>query len=58
MAGGPVPEGMVKASEPKYSVGSDVMLTVSHMRGMKGAKATIASFADETVYVSMTPLTA
>ena len=51
MDGGAVPEGMVKAADPKYPVGSEVTLTACHMHGMKGAKATIASSTDETVYV-------
>lgn len=56
MDGGPVPAGMVKASNPKYPVGSNVKLTADHMSGMKGAKATIVgAYKTYTYAVNYTP---
>lgn len=56
MDGGPVPEGMVKAADPKYPVGSEVTLTAGHMHGMKGAKATIVgAYKTYTYAVNYTP---
>lgn len=51
MDGGPAPEGIEKASSPKYPAGTKVTLTADHMEGMKGTHATIASSTDETVYM-------
>lgn len=51
MDGGPAPEGIERASLPKYPAGTEVTLTADHMEGMDGATATIASSTDETVYV-------
>ena len=39
--GGPVPAGMKPASDPKYPVGSKVILTADHMEGMDGARASV-----------------
>ena len=56
MDGGAVPEGMVKAADPKYPVGSEVTLTAGHMHGMKGAKATIVgAYKTYTYAVNYTP---
>ncbi len=48
--GGPVPEGMVEASDPEYPVGSEVILTTNHMHGMEGATATIVGAYDTFTY--------
>ncbi len=48
--GGPVPEGMVEASDPEYPVGSEVVLTTNHMHGMEGATATIVGAYDTFTY--------
>ena len=54
--GGPAPQGIEKASSPRYPVGTKVTLTADHMPGMKGAEATIAGAFDTTAYsVSYTP---
>ena len=48
--GGPVPEGMVEATNPEYPVGSEVVLTTNHMHGMEGATATIVGAYDTFTY--------
>ncbi|SDM02998.1 Protein of unknown function [Corynebacterium mycetoides] len=54
--GGPVPEGMAEAADPKYAIGSTVTLNTDHMPGMQGAPATIVGAYDTTTYeVSYTP---
>lgn len=54
--GGRPPEGIKKASDPKFAVGDDVVLSADHMPGMKGADATITGAFDTTAYaVSYTP---
>lgn len=54
--GGRPPEGIEKASDPKFAVGDDVVLSADHMPGMKGADATITGAFDTTAYaVSYTP---
>lgn len=54
--GGRPPEGIEKASDPKYAVGDDVVLSADHMPGMKGADATITGAFDTTAYaISYTP---
>ncbi|GAA1857714.1 YdhK family protein [Brevibacterium marinum] len=54
--GGQPPEGIEKASDPKFAVGDDVVLSADHMPGMKGADATITGAFDTTAYaVSYTP---
>src|SRR4051794_8006861 len=51
-----VPEGLKEAEKPKYTVGSKVIIQSDHMKGMKGAEATIVGAYDTTVYtVSYTP---
>ena len=49
--GGAPPEGIEEAANPKFDVGDTVVLSADHMPGMKGAKATIDSSTDETVYM-------
>lgn len=54
--GGPVPEGMVEATDPEYPVGSEVTLTADHMHGMDGATATIVGAYETYTYsVDYTP---
>lgn len=56
MDGGPAPEGIEKASSPKYPVGTKVTLTADHMEGMDGANAMIAGAYDTYTYaVDFTP---
>ena len=58
MDGGPAPEGIEKASSPKYPVGTKVTLTADHMEGMDGANATIVGAFDTYTYaVNFTPTT-
>ena len=55
---GEVPEGLKEAENPKYPVGSKAIIESDHMKGMKGAEATIVGAYDTTVYtVSYTPTT-
>ena len=58
MNGGPVPPGMKRADNPRYPVGSSVILTADHMEGMKGAHATVVGAYDTITYaVTFTPTT-
>ena len=58
MDGGPAPQGIEKAADAKYPVGTTVKLTADHMEGMDGAKATIAGAYDTYTYaVNFTPTT-
>ena len=58
MDGGPAPEGIEKASSPKYPVGTKVTLTADHMESMDGANATIVGAFDTYTYaVNFTPTT-
>lgn len=51
-----VPDGLMSAENPKYEVGSKAMIESDHMKGMKGAEATIVGAYDTTVYtISYTP---
>lgn len=51
-----VPAGLKEAANPKYKAGEQVIITESHMAGMKGAAATIVGAYDTNVYeVSYTP---
>ncbi|MCY8769102.1 YdhK family protein [Bacillus inaquosorum] len=51
-----VPEGLQESKNPKYKVGSQVIISTSHMKGMKGAEATVTGAYDTTAYVvSYTP---
>ncbi|WP_010647475.1 YdhK family protein [Oceanobacillus massiliensis] len=53
---GEVPEDLEEATNPTYEVGSQAVIESDHMKGMKGAEATIAGAYDTTVYtVSYTP---
>ncbi len=55
---GEIPTGLQEAEDPTYPVGSNAIITATHMPGMEGAEATIAGAFDTTVYeVSYTPTT-
>lgn len=55
---GELPADIKEAENPKYEVGSTVMIQADHMEGMKGAEATIVGAFDTTVYeVSYQPTT-
>ena len=55
---GEVPEDLKVADNPTYEVGSQAIIESDHMKGMKGAKATIVGAYDTTVYtISYTPTT-
>ncbi|QYH20395.1 YdhK family protein [Corynebacterium aquatimens] len=54
--GGPAPEGIEEAADPKFPVGTEVILTADHMPGMEGAPATISgAFKTYTYAVTYTP---
>ncbi|MBZ5202223.1 YdhK family protein [Planomicrobium chinense] len=53
---GELPDGLEKAENPAFKVGSKAVMKSDHMTGMNGAEATIAGAFDTTVYaVSYTP---
>ncbi|MGG0051138.1 YdhK family protein [Bacillus atrophaeus] len=53
-----IPEGLTAAQHPTYKVGSQAIIKADHMKGMKGAEATITGAYDTTAYaVSYTPTT-
>lgn len=53
-----VPAGLQTAQHPQFPVGTTVIMNMDHMKGMKGAEATITGAYDTTVYsVSYTPVT-
>lgn len=55
---GEVPEGLAEAENPKYPVGSKVVIHADHMPGMDNAEATVSGAFDTTVYsVTYTPTT-
>ncbi len=55
---GEVPEGLEKAENPKFEVGSKAIIQSDHMKGMKGAEATIVGAYDTIAYtISYTPTT-
>ncbi|MFC7680581.1 YdhK family protein [Paenibacillus sp. GCM10028914] len=55
---GEVPKDLAEAKNPVYPVNSQAVINTDHMKGMKGAVATIAGAYDTTVYtVSYTPTT-
>ncbi|WP_229683021.1 YdhK family protein [Virgibacillus oceani] len=55
---GEVPEGLKKAKNPAFKVGSKAIIESDHMKGMKGAEATIVGAYDTIVYaISYTPTT-
>ncbi|KRG13935.1 hypothetical protein ACA30_13495 [Virgibacillus soli] len=55
---GEVPEGLKEAENPTYEVGSQAIIESDHMKGMKGAVATIVGAYDTTAYaISYDPTT-
>lgn len=48
---GEVPNGLKEAANPTYEVGSKAIIETDHMKGMKGAEATIVGAYDTTAYV-------
>lgn len=53
-----MPEGLKESTSPKFEVGSKAIMKVDHMKGMKGAEATITGAYDTVVYtVTYTPTT-
>lgn len=53
---GSVPESLVEAENPTFPVGSEAIIEADHMKGMKGAIATIVSAFDTTAYsINYTP---
>ncbi|WP_395940701.1 DUF1541 domain-containing protein [Bacillus sp. CH30_1T] len=55
---GEVPEGLKEAANPTYPVGSKATIQDDHMKGMKGAEATITGAYETVVYtVTYTPTT-
>ncbi|MDN4492017.1 YdhK family protein [Ureibacillus aquaedulcis] len=53
---GVMPEGLKESENPKFPVGSRVVVNASHTDGMEGAMATVKGAYDTTVYsVSYTP---
>src|SRR5699024_10190218 len=48
---GEVPDGLKKAANPTYEVGSKAIIETDHMEGMKGAEATIDGDYDKTTDV-------
>ena len=47
---GMVPSSMKDAANPKFPVGSNVILLGDHMEGMKGANAQVVGAFDTTMY--------
>lgn len=55
---GEVPNDLKTAENPKYKVGSKVIIKEGHMEGMKGAEATVVGVYDTVAYaVSYNPTT-
>lgn len=53
---GSVPEGLQEAENPKFEIGSQAIVETDHMKGMKGATATIVGAYDTTAYsINYTP---
>ncbi|MED5020273.1 YdhK family protein [Paenibacillus chibensis] len=53
-----VPQGLRKADNPAFRIGSQAVMSADHMPGMKGATATIVGAYDTMVYaVNYTPTT-
>lgn len=49
-------DNLKKAENPKYPVGTNIVLTTDHMEGMKDATGTVSGVYDTTVYaVDYTP---
>ena len=47
---GMVPSSMKDATNPKFPVGSNVILLGDHKKGMRGAKAQVVGAFDTTIY--------
>lgn len=55
---GEIPKGLKEAKNPKFPVGSKVIIQAEHFKGMKGVEATIVGAYETTVYsISYTPTT-
>ncbi|MDN4607941.1 YdhK family protein [Sporosarcina highlanderae] len=55
---GEVPANLKVAENPTFKVGSEAIIETDHMKGMKGAVATIVGAYDTTAYaISYTPVT-
>ncbi|MEN1970650.1 YdhK family protein [Lentibacillus sp. N15] len=55
---GEVPEELEETKNPKFEIGSKAIIESDHMKGMKGAEATIAGAFDTIAYtISYTPTT-
>lgn len=55
---GEVPVGLKQAENPRFKVGSQVIINAEHMPGMKGAEAIIVGAYDTTAYsISYQPTT-
>lgn len=55
---GSVPSSMVDASNPKFSVGSNITLLADHMSGMKGSEGEVVQAYETKIYeVSYQPTT-
>ncbi|UQG59559.1 YdhK family protein [Marinobacter sp. M3C] len=53
---GIIPNGLMKAEDSKYVVGSEAIIKTDHMGGMNGATATIVGAFDTTAYsINYTP---
>lgn len=53
-----IPEGLKKAKNPEFPVGSKAIIKANHMKGMEGATATIVGAYDTIAYaISYTPTT-
>lgn len=48
---GEVPDDLKEAENPTYEVGGKAIIETDHMKGMKGAEATIVGAYDTTAYV-------
>lgn len=48
---GEIPKGLKVSENPKYKIGSKVLVETDHMEGMKGAEAKIVGAYDTTAYV-------
>ena len=55
---GEVPDDLEEATNPTFEVGSKAMIETDHMKGMKGAEATVVGAYDTIAYViTYTPTT-
>ena len=54
--GGPAPEGISEAADPKFPVGSEITVKADHMPGMEGAAGrVVGAFRTTTYAVTYTP---